>query len=120
VLVEASCDASATQSRVGKFREPGSSAIATLATASRCRRQARAKLVTAASSGGAFPLGTHRDKSVIYHAPSKRQATFGSLVRSVVTASTEKVQLKIEDSSHRHRTAARRCCRQCDGTRIHD
>ena len=58
--------------------------------------KARAMLVTAASSEWHVPESELTvDKSVIYHAPSKRQASFGSLVKKAATLPVpDKVQLK--------------------------
>jgi isoquinoline 1-oxidoreductase beta subunit len=58
--------------------------------------KARAMLITAAANRWQVPASEMTvDKSIVYHAPSKRQATFGSLVKAAAALSVpDSVQLK--------------------------
>jgi isoquinoline 1-oxidoreductase beta subunit len=82
--------------------------------------KARAMLVTAASSEWHVPESELTvDKSVIYHAASKRQATFGSLVKKASSLPVpEKVQLKDPKNFKLIGTAPPRVdvAAKCDGT----
>lgn len=82
--------------------------------------KARAMLVTAAASEWHVPESELSvDKSVVYHSPSNRQATFGSLVKKAATLPLpDKVQLKDPKNFKLIGTAPPRVdvVAKCDGT----
>jgi isoquinoline 1-oxidoreductase beta subunit len=84
--------------------------------------KARAMLLSAASSEWHVPVGELTvDKSVIYHAPSKRQASFGSLVKKAAALPVpDTVQLKDAKDFKLigHQAARVDVAAKCDGSAL--